>query len=153
MLSVDPPKVEKKILPPLSDVQVEFLIENTLNLRDKAIIALFTESGLRLSELVNIKPNDIDWGNRLIRVVCKGNKEALAVYCERTELLLWEWLSMYCPNGDNIWGMNKWGISDMLKKLRCDTGLPCNAHTSRRTFACLLRKAGVDTMTIKDLGR
>jgi len=31
--------------------------------------------------------------------------------------------------------------------------LPCNAHTFRRTFACLLRKAGVDTMTIKDLGR
>ena len=26
-------------------------------------------------------------------------------------------------------------------------------HTFRRTFACLLRKAGVDTMTIKDLGR
>ena len=32
-------------------------------------------------------------------------------------------------------------------------GLPCNPHTFRRTFACLLRKAGVDTMTIKDLGR
>ncbi|MBT4511678.1 MAG: tyrosine-type recombinase/integrase, partial [Chloroflexi bacterium] len=29
----------------------------------------------------------------------------------------------------------------------------CNSHTFRRTFACLLRKAGVDTMTIKDLGR
>ena len=28
-----------------------------------------------------------------------------------------------------------------------------NRHTFRRTFACLLRKAGVDTMTIKDLGR
>ena len=34
------------------------------------------------------------------------------------------------------------------------TGLPCNPpHTFRRTFACLLRKARVDTMTIKDLGR
>ncbi|MFC2006605.1 hypothetical protein ACFLUQ_00330 [Chloroflexota bacterium] len=41
----------------------------------------------------------------------------------------------------------------MLNRLRHETGLPCNAHTFRRTFACLLRKAGVDSMTIKDLGR
>jgi integrase len=41
----------------------------------------------------------------------------------------------------------------MLKRLQKETGLPCNPHTFRRTFACLLRKAGVDTMTIKDPGR
>jgi len=41
----------------------------------------------------------------------------------------------------------------MLRRLEKNTGMPCNAHTFRRTFACLLRKAGVDTMTIKDLGR
>ena len=41
----------------------------------------------------------------------------------------------------------------MLRRLERATGLPCNPHTFRRTFSCLLRKAGVDTMTIKDLGR
>ena len=41
----------------------------------------------------------------------------------------------------------------MLKRLQERTNLPCNSHTSHRTFACLMRKAGVDTMTIKDLGR
>jgi len=41
----------------------------------------------------------------------------------------------------------------MLRRLKQVTGLPCNPHTFRRTFACLLRKAGVDTMTIKELGR
>ena len=41
----------------------------------------------------------------------------------------------------------------MPKRLHERTNLPCNPHTFRRTFACLLRKAGVDTMTIKDLGR
>jgi integrase len=41
----------------------------------------------------------------------------------------------------------------MLERLRRQTGLPCNPHTFRRTFAVLLRKAGVDTMTIRDLGR
>ena len=56
------------------------------------------------------------------------------------------------PNG-NIWGINAWGVSIMLRRLKVKTGLPCNPHTFRRTFACLLRKAGLDTMTIKDLGR
>ena len=45
------------------------------------------------------------------------------------------------------------GIQQMLESLSKETGLPCNPHTFHRTFACLLRKAGVDTMTIKDLGR
>jgi len=41
----------------------------------------------------------------------------------------------------------------MLRRLESCTGLPCNPHTFRRTFACLLRKSGLDVMTIKDLGR
>lgn len=41
----------------------------------------------------------------------------------------------------------------MLQRLKAETGLPCNAHTFRQTFAVLLRKAGVDCLTIRDLGR
>ncbi|MFC1944940.1 hypothetical protein ACFLX5_05645 [Chloroflexota bacterium] len=40
----------------------------------------------------------------------------------------------------------------MLMRLEEATGLTCNPHTFRRTFACLLRKAEVHAMTIKDLG-
>ncbi|MFC2069196.1 tyrosine-type recombinase/integrase, partial [Chloroflexota bacterium] len=151
ILMIGPPKVEKRILPSLSAKHVEYLIEITKSARDKAIIALFTESGLRLSELANIKSCDINWNNRLIRIIRKGNKEALAVFGERTENMLKEWFSEYYSNDGNIWGMNRWGITDMLKRLGAKIGLPCNPHTFRRTFACLLRKAGVDTMTIKDL--
>jgi len=41
----------------------------------------------------------------------------------------------------------------MLDQLGVETGLHCNPHTFRRTFAFLLRKAGIDTMTIEDLVR
>ena len=64
-----------------------------------------------------------------------------------------QWLSGYQPDGGNVWGINKWGITAMLRRLEKRTGITCNPHTFRRTFACLLRKAGLDTMTIKDLGR
>jgi len=82
----------------------------------------------------------------------KGGEEAYAPFSELSEKYLRKWLSGYLPNG-NIWGTNKYGIATMLCRLEKETGLPCNPHTFRRTFACLLRKAGVDTMTIKDLGR
>ena len=147
------PILGKPILPSLDSNQVLRLIEKTDSVRDKAIIALFTESGLRLSELSNIGLEHIDWSSGTVRVLGKGIKEALAPFGDLSSKYLQEWLGQYEPDGGNIWGVNEWGITSMLKRLQKATGLPCNPHTFRRTFACLLRKAGVDTMTIKDLGR
>jgi len=121
--------------------------------RDKAIILLFADSDLRLSELTGIRLQDIDWNNRLIKVWCKGGKEALAVFGKRTEQFLRQWLSEYNPDSGNIWGINKWGIVDMLQQLRTKTGLPCNPHTFRRTFASILAKRGIDSLHIMRLGR
>ena len=121
-------------------------------MRDKAIISLFADSGLRLRELASIETHNIDWENRLIKVVCKGNKEGLAPFGKRTETLLKQWLSTYEPDG-KLWDLNGWGISIMLQRLKAKTGLPCNPHTFRRTFASILAKRGVDSLHIKRLGR
>jgi len=150
---VDAPKRPIVILPSLTAEQVQLLIAKCDSIRDKAIVALFTESGLRLAELANVKGSDIDWNNRTIRTIGKGNQEAYAPFGEMSEKYLKAWLQEFNPKGKMIWGLNHWGITSMLRRLEADTALPCNAHTFRRTFACLLRKAGVDTMTIKDLGR
>ncbi len=146
------PKLNKLILPSLSREEVLMLLEAANSERDKAIIALFTESGLRLSELTNIQLADMDWQNHSIKVICKGGTERLAPFGDLTKKYLKSWLVEYQPNG-NIWGINKWGIISMLRRLEEATGIICNPHVFRRTFACLLRRAGVDTMTIKDLGR
>ncbi len=146
------PILGKPILPSLTREQVKLLIKQAETVRDKAIIALFTESGLRLSELVSISPANIDWELRIIKILGKGRKEAYAPYGELTEKYLKSWLRQYQPNG-GLWGLNQWGITSMLRRLETATGIVCNPHVFRRTFACLLRKAGMDTMTIKDLGR
>jgi site-specific recombinase XerC len=112
------------------------------NPRDKAIISLFSDSGLRLAELASIRLENIDWDNRLVKVWCKGKKEGLAPFGMKTEAFLKEWLSVYTPDGINIWGADKWAIVDMLRRLRAKTGLPCNAHTFRRSFASILAKRG-----------
>ncbi|MEE8619033.1 MAG: tyrosine-type recombinase/integrase [Dehalococcoidales bacterium] len=152
VLAVDTPKVEKRILPSLTPQELDYLIDEVESVRDKAIISLFADSGLRLSELANINPHNIDWDNRLIKVVCKGNKEGLAPFGVRTESLLKEWLYQYQGDG-RLWDLNMWGIEDMLKRLKAETGLPCNAHTFRRTFASILAKRGVDSLHIMRLGR
>ena len=152
MVGMPAPILSKPILPSLEKEQILQLIGQAHTQRDRAIIVLFVESGLRLSELANIKPADIDWINHRVRVMGKGRKEAYAPFGGLTEQYLKAWLAEYKPSG-NIWGMSRFGIIVMLQRLEASTGLKCNPHTFRRTFACLLRKAGVDTMTIKDLGR
>ena len=151
MKNINAPRLGKLILPSLTREQVFTLLEFTDNVRNKAVIALFTESGLRLTELTSIKPQDIDWNRHTIRVLGKGKKERFAPFGEMAESHIKMWLSQYQPNG-NIWGLNQWGITSMLRRLEKATGIICNPHTFRRTFACLLREAGVDVMTIKDLG-
>ena len=152
MRNINSPRLPKLILPSLTKEQVMTVIEHSGNTRNKALIALAVESGLRITEIANIKPDSIDWHNKVIKILGKGSKEAYAPFGELTERYLKEWLAQYQPNV-TIWGINKNSIQTMLARLEKATGLPCNPHTFRRTFACLLRKAGVDTMTIKDLGR
>ena len=99
---VGPPKMGKRMLPSLTKEEVEVVIDNAENARDRAIVSLFAESGLRLTELADITLKDIDWGNRTIRVIGKGNKEALAPFGEHSERFLKAWLSEYYPNGSTI---------------------------------------------------
>ena len=150
---VDAPKRPKLILPSLSREQVELLISECGSRRDKAISALFTESGLRLSELANVRVDEINWHNRTIRTLGKHNKEGYAPFRLLSEQYLEAWLAERSFADRGLWGITADGIDAMLERLSKKTGLPCNAHTFRRTFACLLRKAGVDSLIIRDLGR
>lgn len=146
------PRLSKPILPSLSREQVHYLLITADSLRDKAIIINFTEIGLRLSELVNIRLDDIDWLDNTIRVMGKGWKETIAPLGSVSQKYLREWLTEHRSNG-NIWGLNTWGVISMLRRLEKTTGISYNPHVFRRTFTCLLRKTGLDYLTIKYLGR
>lgn len=148
---VDSPKPAKPILPSLNPEQVNCLIQQADSLRDKAIMSLFADSGMRLNELANIKVRDIDWESYTLIIWGKGNKQRKAPFTERTANLLKQWIS---TNGtsSNIWRLNAWGITSMLKRLEKQTGLKCNPHAFRRTFASNLHRAGLDVEHIMRLG-
>jgi len=151
MLLVDAPRVEKRLMPSVTEQQVTDLINSANTLRDKCVISLLADSGMRLTELANIKVTDIDWETCTIKIWGKGNKQRKAPFTEGTAILL---KTLIAENGTsaNIWGINKFGIQKLLKRLREGTGISCNPHSFRRGFACNLHRKGLSTLDIMHLG-
>ena len=148
---VDSPKPSKQILPSLTLEQVSYLINQADTLRDRAIISLLADSGMRLNELSKIKASNIDWVNYTVTIWGKGNKQRRAPFTKRTSDLLTQWVQEN-GNGENIWHLKPWGIVSILRRLEKKTKLPCNPHTFRRTFASNLHRAGLDIEHIMRLG-
>ena len=83
MLKVVAPKSKKRLPVFIDEYQIESLLNEVkfddgfVGERDKLIIELFYVTGIRLSELINIKVSDVDYNNNLIKVLGKRNKERL----------------------------------------------------------------------------
>ena len=148
---VDAPKMTKAILPSLTSAQVEYLIQQAENIRDKCIISLFADSGIRLSELVNVKVSHIDWESNAIIVWGKGGKQRKAPFTRRTAEMLRQ-VVRDSRVSENVRGLRKRGVQIMLYRLQEKTGLPCNPHAFRRTFASNLHRAGLDVEHVMRLG-
>ena len=152
LFRVDKPKSAKRILPSVTTEQVDTLIGIAENLRDKCIISLLADSGMRLTEMANMRPKDIDWRNYTITIIGKGNKQRKAPFTKRSAKLLQSYLTDDHNSSENIWKMGRYGIQTMLKRLRQNTGIACNAHSFRRGFACNLHRKGLSTLDIMHLG-
>src|SRR6202021_3485173 len=75
---VSAPKTKKRLPATLDADQMgrllAFRVDDSMSARDKAIMELFYSSGLRLSELVNLRVAEIDLRDRTVRVLGKGSK-------------------------------------------------------------------------------
>ncbi|MEP6782370.1 MAG: tyrosine-type recombinase/integrase, partial [Acidobacteriota bacterium] len=91
------PKRDQTIPTHLSEPEMSRLIEtpNTgeaLGRRDRAILELFYASGLRLSELVAIDLEDLNLGERMVRVMGKGGKERIVPFNQSTLAAIKAWM-------------------------------------------------------------
>jgi integrase/recombinase XerD len=148
---MQPPKTPKPILPRPTIPELQKLVEQAHSPRDKAIVSLLVDTGFRREELIDIKIADIDWERRTVRVWGKGAKERVGKFSDTTERYLREHLASYRPNG-NIWGINYNGIGSMLKRLEKATGITCNPHSFRRTWAIENIRRGVNLLDVQVLG-
>lgn len=132
--------------------------------RDTLIIELLYATGVRVSELVNIKIKDINREEKLIKVLGKGNKERMVIYNNHTKKAL----DTYLKDGYNYFNkksseyliLNKNGnklseryIREIINKKvsQASLDIKISPHTLRHTFATDILENGMDLMTVKEL--
>lgn len=165
-LLINSPKKEIRYPEALYLEQIEELFKKNrertdeLKLRDQAIIELLYASGLRVSELVNIKLSQIDIKNRVIRVMGKGRKERLVMFSKSCQSTLLDYFnSLSLTTNDYLFSNAKGdqlttrGVEYILKKIEEKTGIFIGLypHLFRHTFATHLLEGGADLRVIQDL--
>jgi integrase/recombinase XerC len=96
-LDVRAPKIKKRLPATLDADQMgrllDFRPDDSLSIRDKAIMELFYSSGLRLSELVGLNLSCLDLKDRTVRVTGKGNKTRIVPFGKHAHTALEKWLT------------------------------------------------------------
>jgi site-specific recombinase XerD len=141
---VSPPRTQKKLLPALSKEQLDVILKYCHCERDKALISLLWYSGMRISEAVNVKAEDFNWEEGTVIVPGKGNRYRK---CLAGNGLVRRWFSVH-----HTFEITKIGAQTMLKRLKANSGIQCNAHSFRRGFCIHQVKSGLSTRVVQALG-
>ena len=173
------PRRDQTIPTHLSEPEVARLIEtpdtgDPLGRRDRAILELFYASGLRLSELVAIDLEDLNLGDRMVRVMGKGGKERILPFNQSTVAAIKAWMkdraAIATPErqkakgkrqkvGDplfiNYRGTRLTGrsVDRLLRRYvaQCSTRMGISPHALRHSFATHLLQRGADLRAIQEL--
>ncbi len=164
LVKVTYPKKEKKLPKFLyyNDL-LEIINESSKDkdgVRDRLIIEMLYATGVRVSELVNIKLNDIDFNNKRIIVCGKGNKERIVYYGDYAEEVLNKYLKTHVRKNNNYLFLNSKGeqitdggiryiIDNIMKKLSIKTHV--TPHVLRHTFATDMLNNGCDIKVVQEL--
>jgi integrase/recombinase XerC len=132
-------------------------------IRDKFIITLLYGTGMRLSEMVNLKLSDIDLGQKVIKVLGKRNKERIIPFFKELEKEITKYLSarnQTFPDAGNILILTSKGkpvypklIYRVVNKYLAlvSTINKKSPHVIRHSFATALLNHGADLNAIKEL--
>ena len=178
MLGVSSPKLDKRLPIFLDEAEIAKLIDapdqkGLAGLRDKAILETIYSSGLRVSELVGLSIDDIDFIGGVLKIFGKGRKERLAPIGDRALKCIRAYLEKRpgarAPEGkkrpDGILSkravfLNKYGtritdrsIRRILEKYIHITSLrqDISVHTLRHSFATHLLNRGADLRSVQEL--
>lgn len=133
--------------------------------RNRAIIEVLFSCGLRVSELVNLRFNDISAENRFLRIIGKGNKERLVPISDTAlhEIKLWLFdrnLMKIKPGEQDYVFLNRRGahltrtmILIMIKRTAEVAGIKktVSPHTLRHSFATALLQGGANLRAIQEM--
>lgn len=153
------PKKDKLLPKYLRDEDVKIMYDKCKNVRDKLILELLFVTGIRVSELVNIKINDINFNNREIKILGKGSKERIVIFSNNCLNNINDYLSSR-NKVSNYLIINKDGnkisttsIRNILNKIKLISGVrtKITPHMLRHTFATDMLNNGADLVSVKKL--
>lgn len=166
---IEAPKIERNLPDVLSVEEVIRLIDHVkgiepLDLRNLALLELIYGSGLRVSELLNLKISDIHLTASYVKIIGKGSKERQVPLGQMSVVALREYLTKGRPQlikiENNFLFLNQYGnklsrqgFFKLLKKIAKDSNITkeVSPHTLRHSFATHLLEAGIDLRTLQEL--
>ena len=163
------PKLEKRLPKYLSIIDTENLLNaydknNYIGLRNSLILEMLYSTGIRVSEMTDIKVSEISYGNHTIKITGKGNKERIVYFGTKCENLI----KLYLKNSYNKLNINnldylflsKRGkkINDREIRTIVDTAskvagikFKISPHVLRHTFATHMLNEGADLRSVQEL--
>lgn len=159
---IETPKIQKKLPSTLSENEVEKLLKapkdkNIIELRDKAMLEMLYATGMRISELVNLKEVNVDKNRQVVKVLGKGSKERLIPFGDEALDSLQKYLHkrnsrniyIFLNNRDNkLSRVGFWQrVKIYLKRVHLKSDI--TPHTLRHAFATHLLNRGADLRSVQ----
>lgn len=161
--SIKPVKEPKRMKSPLSIENVELLRDSLTELREKAIFEFFISTGCRLAEVREAKISDIDFNNKTLLVIGKGNKQRRVYFTERCKRALINYINSRTDSCEYLFIREKApytklgsrGYQDIVKAMKKKSGIPSKIkvtpHIFRHTFATHALNAGMKIDVVQHL--
>lgn len=163
-LSIEQPKLSKRLPKVISIAEIEDILHNHLNDIEKVIMELLYGAGLRVSELVNLKVSDIDLNAKYLRCFGKGSKEriipigdkakhAIKIYLKHRELYLKRGRSneKKLLIKENGCAMTRQDVYVFIRKQGEHLAKHISPHTLRHSFATHMLENGADLRVVQEL--
>ena len=152
------PKIRRKLPNYLSYEELRIIFDSIDDIEKRLIIEIFYATGCRVSELINIKIQDIDFTKNTIRIYGKGSKERIVYFGEYAREYLDKYLRkqekskyLFTTKKKEKYTVNEVEriIKDIVKNLSIKTHV--TPHTLRHTFATHLLNNGADIKSVQEL--
>ncbi len=158
------PKTLPNVLSPDETAKLlEFSADDFMALRDKAMFELFYSSGLRLAELVKLKPEDLNFPDSTVFIHGKGDKTRVVPIGSQAMQALREWMklreTLIKPGekalflSQNGKGISSRAVSQRLKirALQQDINSNVHPHVLRHSFASHLLQSSADLRAVQEM--
>jgi len=153
-VSFDRPRSEKRLPQVIDKDFLLTMISNIDNLKHKAIISLAFSTGMRVSEVINLKIGDIDSKRMIINInQAKGKKDRIVPLSQNILNLLREYFKQYRPKEYLFNGQNspKYSAESCNKIVKKYIGEEYHFHLLRHSSFTALLEYGTDLRIIQKL--